>query len=95
MDHRPKQLSGGQEQRVAIARAIVVDPDIVLADEPTGNLDARSGEEVMTILSTLNQELDKTIVMVTHDPHAAGFAKRQLHLEKGLLVENALDRTEA
>jgi len=95
MDHRPKQLSGGQEQRVAIARAIVVDPDIILADEPTGNLDARSGEEVMTILATLNQQLNKTIVMVTHDPHAAGFAKRQLHLEKGLLVENALERTDA
>jgi len=88
MDHRPRQLSGGQEQRVAIARAIVVDPDVVLADEPTGNLDARSGEEVMTILKTLNEKLSKTIVMVTHDPHAAGFAKRQLHLEKGVLVEN-------
>lgn len=88
MDHRPKQLSGGQEQRVAIARAIVADPDIILADEPTGNLDARSGEEVMSILTTLNEKLTKTIVMVTHDPHAAAFAKRQLHLEKGVLVEN-------
>ena len=88
MDHRPKQLSGGQEQRVAIARAIVVDPDIILADEPTGNLDARSGEEIMSILTTLNEKLTKTIVMVTHDPHAAAFAKRQLHLEKGVLVEN-------
>ena len=95
MDHRPKQLSGGQEQRVAIARAIAADPDLLLADEPTGNLDARSGEEVMTILATLNQQLGKTIVMVTHDPHAAGFARRQLHLEKGLLVENALERAEA
>jgi putative ABC transport system ATP-binding protein len=95
MGHRPKQLSGGQEQRVAIARAIAADPDLLLCDEPTGNLDARSGEEVMNILTTLNQQLNKTIVMVTHDPHAAGFARRQLHLEKGLLVENALERAEA
>jgi putative ABC transport system ATP-binding protein len=95
MDHRPRQLSGGQEQRVAIARAIAADPDLLLCDEPTGNLDARSGEEVMNILATLNQTLDKTIVMVTHDPHAAAFARRQLHLEKGLLMENALERAEA
>ncbi|MEW6207902.1 MAG: ABC transporter ATP-binding protein [Acidobacteriota bacterium] len=88
MDHLPRQLSGGQEQRVAIARAIVVDPDLILADEPTGNLDARSGEEVLQILSTLNQELSKTIIMVTHDPHAAGYAARARHLEKGLLMEN-------
>jgi putative ABC transport system ATP-binding protein len=94
MDHRPRQLSGGQEQRVAIARAIVVDPDLILADEPTGNLDARSGEEVMNILATLNQKLNKTIVMVTHDPHAASYARRQLHLEKGLLIENTLERAE-
>jgi len=83
MHHQPKQLSGGQEQRVAIARAIVTDPDLILADEPTGNLDARSGEEVMQILSTLNHELNKTIMLVTHDPHAASFASEQLHLEKG------------
>jgi putative ABC transport system ATP-binding protein len=95
MSHRPKQLSGGQEQRVAIARAIAADPDLLLCDEPTGNLDARSGEEVMNILTTLNQKLNKTIVMVTHDPHAASFARRQLHLEKGLLVENTLERAEA
>ena len=95
MDHRPKQLSGGQEQRVAIARAIAADPDLLLCDEPTGNLDARSGEEVMNILTTLNQTLNKTVVMVTHDPHAASFARRQLHLEKGLMVENALERAEA
>lgn len=95
MSHRPKQLSGGQEQRVAIARAIAADPDLLLCDEPTGNLDARSGEEVMNILTTLNQQLAKTIVMVTHDPHAASFARRQLHLEKGLLMENTLARAEA
>ncbi len=88
MHHRPKQLSGGQEQRVAIARAIVMDPDLLLADEPTGNLDARSGEEVLNILSTLNHELNKTIIMVTHDPHAASYASRERHLEKGLLLED-------
>ncbi len=85
--HRPRQLSGGQEQRVAIARAIVTDPDLILADEPTGNLDARSGEEVLNILSTLNQELNKAIVMVTHDPHAARYARHEKHLEKGVLLE--------
>ena len=87
MNHQPKQLSGGQEQRVAIARAIVTDPDLILADEPTGNLDARSGEEIMQILSTLNRELKKTIMLVTHDPHAASFATQQMHLEKGVLTE--------
>jgi putative ABC transport system ATP-binding protein len=87
MDHQPRQLSGGQEQRVAIARAIVTDPDLILADEPTGNLDARSGEEIMQILSTLNRELKKTIMLVTHDPHAASFASEQMHLEKGVLTE--------
>jgi putative ABC transport system ATP-binding protein len=87
MDHQPRQLSGGQEQRVAIARAIVTDPDLVLADEPTGNLDARSGEEILNILATLNRELQKTIVMVTHDPHAAAYAKHELHLEKGVLLD--------
>jgi putative ABC transport system ATP-binding protein len=87
MHHQPKQLSGGQEQRVAIARAIVTDPDLILADEPTGNLDARSGEEILQILSTLNHELNKTIMLVTHDPHAASFASEQLHLEKGVLTE--------
>jgi putative ABC transport system ATP-binding protein len=89
-DHYPRQLSGGQEQRVAIARAIVTDPDLILADEPTGNLDARSGEEILQILSTLNRELNKTIVMVTHDPHAASFATHERHLEKGLLNERAV-----
>jgi putative ABC transport system ATP-binding protein len=90
MHHQPRQLSGGQEQRVAIARAIVTDPDLVLADEPTGNLDARSGEETLNILATLNRELQKTIVMVTHDPHAAGYATHERHLEKGVLLEGAL-----
>jgi putative ABC transport system ATP-binding protein len=89
MGHQPKQLSGGQEQRVAIARAIVTDPDLILADEPTGNLDARSGEEILQILSTLNRELNKTIMLVTHDPHAASFASHQRHLEKGVLSESA------
>src|SRR5205085_9321918 len=85
-DHLPKQLSGGQEQRVAIARAIVTDPDLILADEPTGNLDAGSAQEVLTLLSRLNKEFGKTIVMVTHDPHAASFATRIRHLEKGELL---------
>ena len=89
MHHQPRQLSGGQEQRVAIARAIVTDPDLLLADEPTGNLDARSGEEILNILSTLNRELKKTIVMVTHDPHAASYATYERHLEKGVLLERA------
>ncbi len=90
MHHQPRQLSGGQEQRVAIARAIVTDPDLILADEPTGNLDARSGEEILQILSTLNRELKKTIMLVTHDPHAASFATHERHLEKGILTEAAL-----
>ena len=90
MNHQPRQLSGGQEQRVAIARAIVTDPDLVLADEPTGNLDARSGEEILQILSTLNRDLNKTIIMVTHDPHAASFATHEQHLEKGVLTERAV-----
>jgi len=86
LHHLPRQLSGGQEQRVAIARAIVTDPALILADEPTGNLDATSAQEVLTILSRLNKEFNKTIVMVTHDPHAAHFATKVRHLEKGELL---------
>ena len=86
MGHLPRQLSGGQEQRVAIARAIVTDPDLILADEPTGNLDAQSAQDVLTMLSRLNKDYGKTIVMVTHDPHAARFATKIRNLDKGLLL---------
>lgn len=86
LHHFPRQLSGGQEQRVAIARAIVTDPDFILADEPTGNLDAASANEVLRLLGALNQEHGKTIVMVTHDPHAAHFARTVRYLEKGELL---------
>ena len=85
MDHRPGELSGGQEQRVAIARALVTDPRLVMADEPTGDLDAHSAHEVLGLVEQLNEELGKTIIIVTHDPHAAQFARRELHLEKGVL----------
>jgi len=85
-NHYPRQLSGGQEQRVGIARAIVTDPTLLLCDEPTGDLDRKSGDEVLDLLQTLNRENGKTIVMVTHDPHAAARARRTLHLEKGVLV---------
>jgi putative ABC transport system ATP-binding protein len=90
LGHLPKQLSGGQEQRVAIARAIVTDPDLILADEPTGNLDAAAAEDVLTMLSRLNREFGKTIVLVTHDPHAAKFAKTVRHLEKGQLLPEGI-----
>src|SRR5215208_6683370 len=89
MNHYPRQLSGGQEQRVGIARAIVTDPTLLLCDEPTGDLDRKSGDEVLDLLQALNREHGKTIVMVTHDPHAAARAKRTLHLEKGTLVTEA------
>ncbi len=87
--HYPKQLSGGQEQRVAIARAIVTDPVILVADEPTGDLDRNSATEILTLMERLNKEFKKTIVMVTHDPHAAEKASHILHLEKGDLVGDA------
>ena len=86
MHHYPRQLSGGQEQRVGIARAIVTDPTLLLCDEPTGDLDRKAGDEILDLLQALNREQGKTIVMVTHDPHAAARAKRTLHLEKGVLV---------
>ena len=83
--HLPKQLSGGQEQRVAIARALVTDPALVVADEPTGNLDSHSAQEVLGVLRTLSRDAGKTVIMVTHDPKAAAFGSRQIHLEKGEL----------
>ncbi len=90
MHHYPRQLSGGQEQRVGIARAIVTDPTLLLCDEPTGDLDRKSGDEILDLLGALNKDYNKTIVMVTHDPHAANRAKRTLHLEKGVLVAEAV-----
>ena len=87
MDHYPRQLSGGQEQRVAIARAIVNDPTLLVADEPTGDLDAKSAREILDLLCRLNKDFGKTIIMVTHDPHAAERARTLVHLEKGVLVE--------
>jgi putative ABC transport system ATP-binding protein len=83
--HLPRQLSGGQEQRVAIARSLVTDPALIVADEPTGNLDSHSAHEVLTVLQSLRQDAGKTIIMVTHDPKAAAFGTRQIHLEKGEL----------
>lgn len=88
MDHYPRQLSGGQEQRVAIARAIATDPTLLVADEPTGDLDAKSAGEILELMRRLNEEFHKTIIMVTHDPHAAERAGRLLHLEKGVLVDD-------
>jgi putative ABC transport system ATP-binding protein len=88
--HYPRQLSGGQEQRVGIARAIVTDPDLLLCDEPTGDLDRKSGDEILDLLQALNRDHGKTIVMVTHDPRAADRARRTLHLEKGVFVESAV-----
>jgi len=88
MDHYPRQLSGGQEQRVAIARAIATDPKLLVADEPTGDLDSKSAEEILVLLERLNDEFGKTIVMVTHDPRAAARAHRLVHLDKGVLKED-------
>jgi putative ABC transport system ATP-binding protein len=87
--HRPRELSGGQEQRVGIARAIVTDPMLLLCDEPTGDLDRKAGDEILDLLQALNQEQGKTIIMVTHDPHAAERSHRVIHLDKGLLREGA------
>jgi putative ABC transport system ATP-binding protein len=87
--HYPRQLSGGQEQRVGIARAIVTDPTLLLCDEPTGDLDRKSGDEILDLLQALNRDQGKTIIMVTHDPHAAARARRTLHLDKGELVTEA------
>ena len=93
--HYPRQLSGGQEQRVAIARAIVADPAVLVADEPTGDLDARSAEEILNLLQTLNEEFKKTIVMVTHDPRAAERARIERHLEKGVLAHSVTQHDRA
>jgi putative ABC transport system ATP-binding protein len=84
--HRPGQLSGGQQQRVGIARAVVTDPTLIVADEPTGDLDSKSADEILSLLQELCKELEKTIIMVTHDPKAAQRAGRTLHLDKGRLV---------
>jgi len=89
MDHYPRQLSGGEQQRVGIARAIVTDPSILLCDEPTGDLDRKAGDEILDLLETLNREQGKTIIMVTHDPHASARAGRTLYMDEGkLLTEN-------
>jgi putative ABC transport system ATP-binding protein len=89
-NHRPGMLSGGQQQRVGIARAIVTDPTLIVADEPTGDLDSKSADEILTLLTVLREQLNKTIIMVTHDPHAAERAQRILHLEKGRLVSETV-----
>jgi putative ABC transport system ATP-binding protein len=88
-DHKPGELSGGQQQRVAIARAIVSDPTLLVCDEPTGDLDRQSAEDILTLLQQLNRDHGKTIIMVTHDPKAAEYARHTLHLDKGTLVERA------
>ena len=93
LDHYPNELSGGQQQRVAIARALVTDPTLIVADEPTGDLDRHTAEEVLSLLQRLNRELGKTIVMVTHDPKAAARARRLVELEKGVLVDAAMHGT--
>jgi putative ABC transport system ATP-binding protein len=88
MDHYPRQLSGGQEQRVAIARAFVTDPKIILADEPTGDLDSQSAKEILNLMKTLNEKFNKTLIMVTHDPEAEQYATRRLRLLKGNLIDS-------
>jgi putative ABC transport system ATP-binding protein len=95
MRHRPGQLSGGQQQRVGIARAIVTDPTLIVADEPTGDLDSRSADEILSIMELLRSQLGKTIIMVTHDPHAAERSQRILHLEKGKLVLETTSKLQA
>ncbi|MBK9114552.1 MAG: ABC transporter ATP-binding protein [Betaproteobacteria bacterium] len=87
VEHYPNELSGGQQQRVAIARALIADPTVIVADEPTGDLDRVTAEEILSLLDALNRELGKSIIMVTHDPKAAGKARRLIHLEKGVLVD--------
>ena len=93
--HKPGELSGGQQQRVAIARAIVSDPMLLVCDEPTGDLDRQSAEEILTLLQQLNRDHGKTIIMVTHDPKAAQYARHVLHLDKGTLVERTIEHSEA
>lgn len=93
MDHTPNELSGGQQQRVAIARALVTDPTLIVADEPTGDLDRQTGEEILDLLETLNRSLGKTIVMVTHDPKAAARAHRRINLDKGVLTAQTHDES--
>lgn len=95
MDHYPRQLSGGQEQRVAIARAIATDPTLLVADEPTGDLDATSAAEILDLMQRLNEEFGKTLIVVTHDPNAAARAGRLLHLEKGVLVDDVVAARES
>src|SRR3546814_4393513 len=85
--HKPNELSGGQQQRVAIARALVADPTLLVCDEPTGDLDRKTADEILSLLQTLNREHGKTTVMVTHDPKEAEYAKRKLHMDKGTLVD--------
>jgi putative ABC transport system ATP-binding protein len=89
--HLPNQLSGGEQQRVAIARAIVVDPELIVADEPTGDLDAKNADEILSLLRQLKNEFHKTIIMVTHDPRAARYVDQTFHLEKGVLVDGAAE----